>query len=125
MARVGAEVRPMPKTRLLPSSLSTRRHWTEGEARAVLAAQEASGLSVTEFAAREGVWPQRVHYWRGRLERPVAAAPAPAFVEVRPPREREFVEVLLRCGRVVRVTATLDPSILRRLVDALEEDSTC
>ena len=115
----------MPKIRRLPSALSTSRHWSEGEARAVLAAQGASGLSVTAFAVREGLCPQRMHYWRRRLGRPVAASPAPAFVEVRLPAEREFVEVLLRCGRIVRVTEAIDPSILRRLVDALEEDSTC
>jgi transposase-like protein len=115
----------MPKTRLLPFSLSTSHRWTEDEARAVLTAQNASGLSVAAFAAREGLVPERVYYWRRRLECSVEATPAPVFVEVRPPAERELVEVLLRCGRVVRVTEAITPSVLRRLVDALDQDSAC
>ena len=115
----------MPKVRPLPSSLSTRRRWTEDDARTVLAAQDASGLSVAAFAAREGLEPQRVYTWRRRLGRSAEATPAPAFIEVRRAAEREFVEVLLRCGRAVRVTESIDPSVLRRLVDALEQDPAC
>jgi hypothetical protein len=112
----------MPKVRLLQTS---GRRWTEDVARAVLAAQDASGLSVAAFAAREGLDPQRVYFWRRRLGRVVEATSAPAFIEIRPSAEREVVEVLLRCGRVVRVTESIDPSVLRRLVDVLEGDPSC
>jgi hypothetical protein len=80
---------------------------------------------VAAFAAREGLDPQRVYYWRHRLEPSIEATPAPAFIEIRRPAEREVVEVLLRCGRVVRVTESIEPSVLRRLVDALERDLAC
>jgi hypothetical protein len=114
----------MPKVRLLPSSFSTRRRWTEEGARSVLAAQDASGLSVAAFAAREGLDPQRVYSWRRRLSRSIEAS-APAFIEIHPPARREVVEVVLHCGRVVRVAESIDPSALRRLVDALEQDPPC
>lgn len=115
----------MPKVRLLPSSISSRRRWTEDDARSVLTAQEASGLSVVAFAAREGLDAQRVYAWRRRLGGVVEATSTPAFIELRPPGRREIVEVGLRCGRVVRVAETIDPSALRRLVDALEQEPTC
>lgn len=116
----------MPKVRLLPISLSTGRRWTEDDARAVLAAQGASGLSVAAFGAREGLDPQRMYSWRRRLGRSAEeATPAPAFIEIRSPAKREVVEVALRCGRVVRVAESIDPSVLRRIVDALEQDPAC
>ena len=125
MARVREEVRPVPKVRPLPSSLSTGRRWTQDVAHAVLAAHAASGLSVAAFAAREGLDPQRMYSWRRRLGRPRDATSATAFIEIRPSAKREVVEVVLHCGRVVRVTESIDPSVLRRLVDALEVGPSC
>lgn len=54
----------MPKARLLPASYSISRRWTEDDARVVIAAQAASGLSVAAFAAREGIDPQRLYCQR-------------------------------------------------------------
>ena len=45
----------MPKTRVLPASYSSNRRWTRDDARTVVTAQAASGLSVAAFAAREGI----------------------------------------------------------------------
>lgn len=98
-----------------PSYRSSRR-WTETEARAALTALDASGLSPGAFAAREGLDPQRLRAWRHKLG--TAIAPA-AFIEVRAPAG-ERVEVVLRSGVVLRVTETVDPEAVRRLVDALE-----
>jgi transposase len=125
MARMGAEDRPMPKAGSLPASYSSRRRWTEAEARTVLAAQGASGLSVAAFAAREGIDTQRLYSWRRRLDRPVEAEVAPSFIEVRHAGGKELVEVLLRSGQVLRVADSIDPRVLRRLVDALERASFC
>ena len=115
----------MPKVRQLPSVLATNRRWTDGEGRAVLAAHAASGLSVAAFAAREGLDPQRVYSWRRRLGRSDDATSVPAFIEIRPAARGEVVEIVLRCGRVVRVAESIDPNVLRRLVDALERDAAC
>ena len=120
-----AEIRPMPKVRLLPPMYSTNHRWTDDEARAVLAAQDASGLSVAAFAAREGLDPQRLYFWRRRLGSSPEAAQAPTFIEVRATSGREHVEIVLRSGHVIRVAESIDPGVVRMLVDALERDNTC
>lgn len=72
------------------------KHWTEEEARRVLGARARSGLSVRTFAKREGLRPQRLHWWSSRLgmkggadapqteprRRRRAQEPAPRFVPV-------------------------------------------
>jgi transposase-like protein len=126
MARVRAENRPMPKARLLPASYSISRRWTEDDARIVLAAQDASGLSVAAFAAREGIDPQRLYFWRRRYQQqPSVEIVPPTFVEVRHAAECERVEITLRSGHLVRVAESIDPGVLRALVNALDRDPAC
>ena len=115
----------MPKAHSLPASYLTERRWTEDSARAVLAAQSASGLSVAVFAAREGLDPQRLYFWRRRLGNSTEPSEAPTFIEVRPATSRELVEIALRSGHVIRVAESIDADVLRRLVDALEEGRAC
>jgi len=98
------------------SSFRTRRRWTELEARAALAALASSGLSQSAFASREGLDPQRLRLWRRKL----GEVGAPRFVELRA-RATECVEVVMRSGVVLRVAESIEPSVLRRLVDALDE----
>ena len=110
----------------LPISYSTRRRWTETDARTVLAALDSSGLSVTAFATREGLEPQRLYFWRQRLGGSSAESAAPTFVEVQQRHTaREQVEIVLRSGRVVRVAESIEPAVLRGLIDVLEQDSSC
>lgn len=117
----------MPKSRTLAVYSSARR-WTEADARVVLAALGASGLSTREFALREGLDAQRLYFWKRRLES--CAAPAertavvPAFVELRP-RVPGHVEVVLCSGRVLRVSETIEPATLRRFLEILEEEPRC
>jgi transposase-like protein len=92
-----------------------RRRWTESDAREVLAELDASGLFVTQFAAREGIDPQRLYSWRRRLTEPTAQT----FVELRS-TDAAPLEIVLRSGRIVRVPASFDAGALRRLLDALE-----
>ncbi len=116
----------MSKSRLLPTSYCTERRWTDDDARTVLAAQDASGLSVAAFAAREGIDAQRLYFWRRRLGSGVVEASPPAtFIEVRATGGRECVEVVLRSGHVIRAAESIDPAVLRGFVDALERDSAC
>lgn len=81
-----------------------------------------SGLSRAEFAAREGVKPETLAWWRWALG---VAKPSTAlvkrevaFVEVEPvaiePRER--IEVALSNGRVVRVPSRFDEQELGRVL---------
>jgi transposase-like protein len=99
-----------------------RRRWTEADARSTLASLEASGLSVAAFAAREGLSAQRLHRWRHRLaENDVAA---PAFIEI-PRQVVGVVEVVLRSGRVLRVSESIDGAVLRRIAASLEDTAGC
>jgi hypothetical protein len=125
----------MPKPRAPNSSpYLARRRWTAADAEQVLAALERSGLELTAFALSEGLDPQRVSRWRRRLASPAA----PVFEEfVRPgPAEgqagevtvgagREWFEIVLRTGRVVRVPESFDASALRRLLEVVEEGGPC
>jgi len=84
-----------------------RRTWTADEARAVLDRWEASGESGASFAGSIGVVPQRLFWWRKRLEHERAAglgrggvkkSPTFAPVEVRP------AAVVALCAPVVVTT---------------------
>ena len=55
----------MPKSSVV--SLFDRPRWSVEDARAVLAALDQSGQSVSVFAAEHGLDPQRVYVWRRRL----------------------------------------------------------
>jgi transposase-like protein len=117
----------------MPKLLSISRHespgrWSAEHARQILARQEASGLSIVAFARREGLVAQRLYWWRSRLSVAGDDGGAPEFVEVTPQRvadNRGVVEVVLRSGRVLRVSEGIDSHLLRRLADALEQDESC
>ena len=49
------------------STTSARKYWTEAEARRVLAAWKASGLSAAAFARLRGLRARRLHWWKERL----------------------------------------------------------
>ena len=113
----------MPKTTSLALYRSCRR-WNETDARSVLAALESSGLSAAEFAYREGFDAQRLYWWRRRLANSPDEASAPSFVELSTSSPAaEHIEVILRSGRIVRFSAAIETSVLRRLVAALEHDA--
>lgn len=113
----------MPKQTL---ALYRSRRWSAEDAREVLTALDASGLSAGDFAAREGFDAQRLYWWRRRLQTEGEHATVPAFVEV--PASvvgAAHVEIALLSGRVLRVPATIEPAILRGLVEVLEQDRAC
>jgi hypothetical protein len=65
--------------------------------------------------------PRRLYWWRGRLQRPAAAAIS--FEEIALPRARGersvALEVVLRSGLVVRVDNSFDAVALQRLICVL------
>jgi|SRR5580700_11219895 hypothetical protein len=120
-----------PRAQSSPEYRSSRR-WTLEQAMRALAALDRSGLTLTAFAIREGLDPQRLSRWRRQL----AAAAPPVFEEVIPRATspaldedeaastgRERFEVVLRSGRVVRVPASFDVGALRRLLAIVEEEA--
>ena len=122
----------MPKAKS-HASTTKRQRWTRGQARAVLEKQASSGLTVREFAEREGLKPVRLQRWRERLgvgtERQLAASAASmperaAFVEVRAQRPSR-IELVLRTGHVLFVPDSFDAGALSRLVEVLERASEC
>jgi transposase-like protein len=109
----------MPKLRTAAPS-TRRRRWKVADARSVLAALGASGLSLAEFARRAGLSPERLYRWRRALAADERRAASRAeVIEIRP-RRAEPVEIVLASGRVLRVSETIDVSALARLVAVLE-----
>jgi transposase-like protein len=101
------------------------RYWRAEDARAVLAALEASGLGVGAFCRRYGVGRQRVRYWRRQLAGGQPAAGRPVFLPVRvlettAGAAAEPIEVVVRGERTVRVRPGFDRELLRRVLEVLE-----
>ena len=101
-----------------------RLRWKHEEARAVVAAYEASGLSVEKFASRAGFKPERVARWSRKLKVGLPSK-APKFVELRPTRVSRGTRIVLRSGHVLFVAESVDPIALRRVLELLERDAEC
>ena len=101
-----------------------RVRWSEHEARSAISAWRKSGLSVEDFAKAQGLVPQRIYWWRKRLEK-TPAVPANHVkllpVNLAPPRSRgEPVAVFLRTGHIVKVGRDFDEEAFARVVALLE-----
>ena len=97
--------------------------WTDVEARAVIAAWKKSGLSVEQFARERGLVPQRLYWWRKKLETKDAASTSTMAllpVKVVEPRRGEPVTVLLRSGHMLKLGRDFDEVALARVVALLE-----
>ena len=106
----------MPKKRSSP--------WSAADARAAMVEQAASGLSLSDFARREGIAPGRLYRWRRELGEMsggrVSASAPPAVIELRAARPSEDrVEIVLPSGVTLRVTEAIAPAALARLLAAL------
>lgn len=98
--------------------------WTEVEGRAAIAAWKKSGLSVEKFAKERGLVPQRIYWWRKKLEAKAAEpAKATALLPVRviEARRGDPVTVLLRSGHMLKVGRGFDEDAFARAVALLEE----
>lgn len=108
-----------------------RAQWSEHEARAVIGAWRKSGVSIERFAESRGLVPQRIYWWRKKLEQPtkapMKAEPSVALVPVQitkaspPVRQRgEPVMVMLRSGHVIKVGRGFDEEAFARAIAVLE-----
>ncbi len=113
-----------------------RRRWTTAEKLRLVAESSASGLSVVDFARRHDVHPNLLHAWRRQAKaRELSVAPdgearfTPVAVATEdcvavPTRNDDdagsVVEVVLRNGRLVRLSDRVAPGRAALLADALE-----
>jgi transposase len=118
------------------SGRERRRRWTAAEKLRIVAESRSAGLSIAEFARRHDVHPNLVHVWRRQAqtgELSVAADGEAHFVAVSVAGESSaagliadeagvgtVVEVMLRNGRVLRLSEGVAPGRAALLADALE-----
>jgi transposase len=118
------------------SGRERRRRWTAAEKLRIVAESRSAGLSIAEFARRHDVHPNLVHVWRRQAqtgELSVAADGEANFVAVSVAGESSaagliadeagvgtVVEVMLRNGRVLRLSEGVAPGRAALLADALE-----
>jgi transposase len=107
-----------------------RGQWSEHEARGVLAAWRKSGLSIEKFGKERAITPQRIRWWKNKLEgvadddTPAAGSmallPLSVVAPVATPKRGEPVAVYLRGGQVIRVGRGFDEEAFKRVVAILE-----
>lgn len=121
----------MPKSSaeaISPLPNRSRLRWNRGEARAVIAELEASGMTVEKFAEREGLKLERLARWKRKLETSETARRSPKFIELRPAPAKlksARLELVLRSGHVLFFGESFDPDSLRRILELLERDAGC
>lgn len=113
-----------------------RRRWTTTEKLRLVSESAASGMSIADFARRHDVHPNLVHAWRRQAQTgELSAAPdgAARFMPVAVASEdstalpartgddgSSIVEVVLRNGRVLRLSDRMAAGRAALLADALE-----
>jgi transposase-like protein len=88
--------------------------------RARISAQERSGISVKQFCKQQGVTEQSFYYWRKRLQ--TTTSMRFALVEAEPRRgtaEHAALELVLTTGERLRISAGVDATTLRQVLEAL------
>ena len=131
----------MPRSPTSLDRLLASVRWTQDQAREVFAALDASGLTITEFAAQHAIQAQRLFAWRRKFEEEpdgldqssalTRVATSPAFVEVAPQRSSGPVEttryelVLARGAASLRVEGAVDATTIRALLALLKETLPC
>lgn len=111
---------------VVPTAETTRRHWSESDARAVIEAWRESGQSITQYARSRSIHPERLARWERKLRSP--RSPTMAFHPVRVMRESQrdaqsasLIEVVLGNDRKIRVPHGFAPQDLRAVLAVLEE----
>jgi len=100
-----------------------RRSWSATEKAQILREFHDSGLSKEAFGRRKRIYPSTLGNWLSKQQEAARKAPAVVPVDVRPaagPESPSSLEVVLRGGQVVRVTAGFDPQLLVQVVATLQ-----
>jgi len=85
-----------------------------------IAEQVRSGMSVQQFCREKGITEQSFYVWRKRLRKQEPARFA--LVETQPARQhapKTELELVLVTGERLCIGADVDPSLLRRVLEAL------
>ena len=98
--------------------------WSELEARSVLSAWRASGASIERFASVRGLVPQRLRWWKKKLE---AGGGSHKSMELLPvavvagsePSRGTPIQVILPSGHIVRVGRGFDEDTFARVMAIL------
>ena len=99
------------------------------EARGVLSAWRTSGQSLERFAKERGLVPQRLRWWKAKLEsKTTALVRSESSLALLPvqvtgsaqPKRGESVAVHLRSGPIVKVGRGFDEEAFARVVAVLE-----
>lgn len=97
--------------------------WSELEARSFLRAWQASGLSVEKFATLRGIVPQRLRWWKKKLEQrgPDTEDVSLSLLPVRVAESGRGapIQVLLPSGHIVRVGRGFDEEAFSRVMALL------
>jgi transposase len=112
----------------------TRRRWSAEEKRAIVEEAARESRSVSRVARRHGISPSLLFRWRRELtdgNQAQALGSEPAFIPVALPApamahapqcERcGIIEIELAGGRRIRVDASVDVKVLKRVVDLLDD----
>lgn len=111
-----------------------RRRWSDEQKIAIVVEAASGDSSVSDVARRHGITRQQIYQWRSdiRKGRLIDGMGGPFLaVEFVPPDAKEehpatgavsdaLIDVTLRKGRVLRVPASIAPSVLTALIRATE-----
>jgi len=91
-------------------------YWSER-----IAEHERSGMSVQQFCKERGVTEQSFYIWRKRLrqQEPTRFALVETGAAVCKPAAKTGLELVLATGERLQISADVDPTQLRRVVEAL------
>ena len=98
--------------------------WSELEARAGLQAWRSSGVSIERFATARGITPQRIRWWKKKLEEAMPSRKGSALLPVRvvattEPSRGAPIQVILPSGHIVRVGRGFDEDTFARVMAIL------
>jgi transposase len=110
----------------------TRRRWSTEEKRAIVEEVSPGTRSVSRVARRHGISPSLLFRWRRELaggDRGQVPPAGPAFIPIALPAPAEaqssqrdrsgIIEIELPGGLRIRVDASVDIKVLKRIVDVL------
>jgi transposase-like protein len=86
-----------------------------------IAQQERSGLSVQRFCEEQGLTEQTFYVWRKRLrkQQPMRFALVETGLPERQPGREAALEPVLATGERLRISAGMDPTVLRTVLAVL------